>query len=96
MSKWFDPHTVSRWLLSRLVRKPLLSVIRLLSVAYIMRHGPEAPTPRHIVWLNQLYWRLTTEEHKRQLRFNWRSQYPELPDLEDLHGARHEGRGPKS
>lgn len=49
MSKWFDPHTVSGWWLSRLVRKPLLSVTLLLSAAYVKRHGPLAPTPRHIM-----------------------------------------------
>ena len=85
MSKWFDPYTTSGWLLSKLVRKPLLRVSMLLSVAYVKRHGLDAPTPRHIMWLHQLYWRLTTAEHKRQMMWSWRSRYPELPDLEDLH-----------
>ena len=70
MRRWFDPHTRSGWFVSRFVRKPLLWITLLLCEGYMKQHGPD--------------WRLCTEEHKRQQTWEWRRQYPDLPDLEIL------------
>jgi hypothetical protein len=66
---WFDPYTTSGWLLSRLVRRPILRLAVAIGERYMARHGPDAPTPRLILWLDWLQWKLTTKEHRRKTKW---------------------------